>query len=149
MRVHDHVELLAGHNSRGEPVLEQVPADRLGPSRFRVTATPGLAWGCAAGDVLDVQPDGTFKITERGGAVAIHVTGSVDASIVGRLHDEFAPLGASVEAPPDLRFAVVTVEVAQGFAAIENAVERAISGAVEWHFGNVYDDQDRPLNWWT
>ena len=151
--VHEHVELFAGVNRRGEPVLEQVPAEMLEPSRFRVTATPGLAWGCAAGDVLDVHPDGTFDVARRGGSVAIHVTGRLDQSVVDRLRDEFAPLGATVEAPQDLRFAVVTVQVTHGFPAIERATERAIEtatrGTVEWHFGNVYDEQGKPLNWWS
>lgn len=88
-------------------------------------------------------------MAERGGGIAIHITGDLNPSILGHLRVEFARLDATVEAPPDLKFAVITVPVAHGFPAIEHAIRRATKGAVEWYFGNVYDDHDRPLNWWA
>lgn len=60
-------------------------------------------------------------------------------------------LRGRVEAPGRARFLVVTVPAAAGFPAIEAAVEDWVGRreGVEWYFGNVYDERDRPLNWWA
>ena len=66
----------AGRKSSGEPVREQVPAEHLGGSRYRLTATPGLALGCAEGEgeVMTVADDGSFEVEKRGGNVASSCT---------------------------------------------------------------------------
>jgi hypothetical protein len=67
------------------------------------------------------------------------------------LTDLMASLGGTVEAPDDLRFLVVTWPVSVGFPAIEAAVSRweSAGGGPGWCYGNVYDDNDAPLDWWT
>jgi hypothetical protein len=50
--------------------------------------------------------------------------------------------------PTNGRFIVVTVPATAGFAAVEDAIETWASGNdSDWYFGNVYDEDDRPLNW--
>ena len=58
---HEHVHLLAGRNSRG-PVTEAVPAVRVSEHRWRLTGSPVLTHGCASGDEVDVQADGSFVV---------------------------------------------------------------------------------------
>ena len=48
----------------------------------------------------------------------------------------------------DKRFIVVTVPVSAGFPVIEAVVvEWTSSNNSEWYYGNVYDEDDRPLGW--
>jgi hypothetical protein len=58
-------------------------------------------------------------------------------------------LGGIIEMPVDRRFIAVTVPVSAGFPAIEEVVERWTAGRhCPWGYGNVYDADDNPLNWW-
>lgn len=68
------------------------------------------------------------------------------ASLTKRLRT----LGGTVEVPEDRRFVVVTVPVAVGFPAVEAEMQQwQESTGLDWFFGNVYDEDERPLNWWA
>jgi hypothetical protein len=149
---HDHVALLAD-NPGGRQVRESTPARSVGVGEWLLLATPGLVQGCAAGDVVRVNDDGSFQVLHRGGNVSVNVysDGSADMKqSFALLKGLMAPLEATVEAPDDLRFLVVTCPISAGFPAIEEAMGRWVSagGGPEWCYGNVYDDLDRPLDWW-
>jgi Domain of unknown function (DUF4265) len=102
---------------------------------------------------VKVEPDGRFTVISRGGNVAIHIWSRSDLSPdqIGSLRDRFSRLGGIAEVPRRAKFAVVTVPVASGFPAIEEAIKDWVDAqeAVEWYYGNVYDADDRPLNWWA
>ncbi len=80
--------------------------------------------GCAAGDLVRVQPDGQSSVIERGGNVAAHVYASValPEAELEQLRVAFSALGGSVEWPATRQFAVVTVPATAGFPAIEAAL---------------------------
>ncbi|GIF50341.1 uncharacterized protein DUF4265 [Asanoa ferruginea] len=149
----DHVRLWAGDTSAGEPVFEMVPAEHLGGARYRLLGTPGLALGCAARDVVSVAPDGRLEVDERGGnvaAVAYLQPEARSSAALDTLRTSMEPLGALVESPPDLHFLVVTVPVTATFNAIEGALttwSESTPGS-SWYFANVFDADDKPLNWW-
>lgn len=151
---HDHVSLLAGTAKDGSPRTEMTPAEKLGASRYRILGTPGLANGCAEGDIVIVEHDGSFDVIERGGNIAIHVypAGPLGDEVLSDLKQRFGVLGGRVEYPPDTRFVAITVPSAAGFPKIEAAMDDAMrhpsASAVEWYFGNVYDDAGTPLEWW-
>ncbi|BFU46699.1 DUF4265 domain-containing protein [Krasilnikovia sp. MM14-A1004] len=149
---HEHVALLAGTNASGLPVHEQVPAARLGDGLYRVAGTPALVDGCAAGDVVHVQADGSFQVQHHGGNVAIQAftPEAFTTTDVERLTEVINSLGGVAEAPAHRRFLVVTVPVRVGFAAIEAAMTgwQAATPQAEWSFGNVYGVDGAPLNWW-
>jgi hypothetical protein len=109
--------------------------------------------GCAAGDVLAVEEDGAFQVVTRGGnlAVVTYVPEAQDISeALAVLRDGFGRLGGLVETPDDRRFVVVTVPAAVGFPPVEAQMHRwRESTALDWYFGNVYDENDEPLGWWT
>ena len=151
---HDHhVGLCAGLRSDGSPFIELVPARRLADGLYEVLGTPGMANGCARGDHISVDADGGFEVVMRGGHVAVHFypPGPLAVEDIAALRRQFADLNGDVEAPTPAKFAVVTVPVAVGFPAIERAVDAwlATRPDIEWHFGNVYDDDDAPLGWWS
>lgn len=146
-----HARLFAGTAASGAPVYEVVPAVRISQTEYEILGSPGLATGCAAGDRVRVFADGRFEIVTRGGnvCVVIYPRTPPDDSAVAPLRDAFEKLAGLVEAPEDKRFIVVTVPVSAGFPVIEAVVvEWASSNNAEWYYGNVYDEDDRPLGWW-
>ncbi|SDM30840.1 protein of unknown function [Allokutzneria albata] len=146
-----HVRLFAGTATSGEPVYEVVPAVRAGQTVYEILGSPGLATGCAAGDRVRVDADGRFEIITRGGNVCLVVYPPTppDDDAVAVLREAFGRLAGQVEAPVDKRFIVVTVPVSAGFPAIEAVVVEWTSRiGAEWYYGNVYDEDDRPIGWW-
>ena len=148
----DHVGLLAGLRSDGSPVVEQVPARKLGEGLYLILGSPGLANGCAEGDTVAVDSDGAFEVSERGGNVAVHIYSGTtvaepEAAELDRL---LQPLRGKCERHPQGRFAVATIPVQAGFPAIESTMQAWASTGrdIEWFFGNVYADDGAPLNWW-
>jgi len=153
------VRLLVQQGSSGRPVLEEVPAAREG-DLWRLTASPGLALGAAAGDLLRVGDDHAFDVLERGRNIAVHVS----APAAGPARTELARLRATLESlggwcdgvgwtrDRASSLSVFTVPLAASFARIEaalNAYTKAVP-AGEWYYVNVYDpaDDTTPLNWW-
>lgn len=148
--MHSHVALLAGRKSSGEPVFEQVPAEHLGGSTYRLAATPGLAVGCAEADVVRVAHDGSFQVEQRGGNLCVLFYGPRLGDVLEPLRKAFEVIGGRTEGPEDASLVVATVPVSVGFASVESAIRQGLvnSDGVEWFYGNVYDEHDRPLNWW-
>jgi hypothetical protein len=153
-----HVQLLAGHKSSGKPVMEAVPAVALSEGNaFRLSATPGLAAGCAAGDVVRVSADGSFVVTHYGGNLGIQLlvepsSGSVSFEhLVGRVESLGGYLDGGSDSPAGM-VRVFTIPVTAGFAQIEeifNAFSSEHPNAT-WAYANVYDPADgvTPLGWW-
>lgn len=147
----DHVRLFAGTASSGQPVYETVPAHLVEPGVYEVSHSPALAMGCAAGDRIRVLADGRFEVLARGGnlCVMIYPDSPPDNAAVAALRATVDGLRGVVECPADNRFVVLTVPIGAGFPAVEAAVAEWTSAhSAEWQYGNVYDDNDRPLGWW-
>lgn len=144
------VDLVAGQKSSGEPVYEEVLVDREGADTYRVVATPALALGTAAGDVIEVDPQrGTFDVVVRGQNLAVQVYGR--HALVDEVTDDVVRLGGGLDGrAPGIT--VFTIPVSAGFPAVE-AVFNGLAerhAEIEWYFGNVYDPIDgvTPLGWW-
>ncbi|WP_461024347.1 DUF4265 domain-containing protein [Thalassiella azotivora] len=143
------ITLLVAGSDPAQPVREQVSVEPLGSGRYRVLATPGLVMGTAAGDVVEVAPDGTPNVLERGGNVAVQLYAADVAS------DELTPalvaLGGRLDGRIPDTLSVYTVPAAVGFPAIQAVLEwlgRRHPDA-EWEFGNVWaEDGVTPLDWW-
>jgi hypothetical protein len=150
---HQTIRILAGQNSNGDPVLEAVPAEEVGPGAFRLLGSPGLAQGAAAGDKVAVHDDGSFNVLERGGNLAIQVVGArgFDAESLQQLVDDVGRLGGRLDGG-EARLRVFTIPVSAGFAAVESAFNDFVgrTTGTEWYFANVYDPRDgvTPLGWW-
>ncbi|WP_062647903.1 DUF4265 domain-containing protein [Streptomyces maremycinicus] len=148
---HCHVALRVGFGGSGKPVFETLPALAVGPGRYELTGSPGMVEGCAAGDLLEIDADGCFRVERRGPNFCVQAFGEppFDAGALESLTDAFASLGGLVEAPADRRFIVVTVPAAVGFPAVEAVMRTWAAGVsvrVEWGFGNVFGPDGEPLN---
>ncbi|MEV4319120.1 DUF4265 domain-containing protein [Actinocrispum sp. NPDC049592] len=152
------VRLLAGTAPSGRPVFENVPADRTAPDEWTLTASPGMAMGAAAGDVVRVRPDGRFDVLTRAGNIAVHAAGPTSATgQFDRLVQAVERLGGRLDGRGYTKdntssMAVFTIPYAAGFEAVEaafNDYAATVPGG-EWYYVNVYDpaDDTTPLNWW-
>ena len=134
-----HVRLLAGHAGAGHPVFEVLPARSLDVGVFELVGSPGMVLGCAAGDVLRVGEDGRFEMVQQGANLCVQAyrPGRFTPESFADLEAKVAALDGSAEAPPDLRFIVVTLNRATRLSTIEatmNAWTENTDGA-EWWFG--------------
>ena len=144
------IGLLAAFKQTGEPVHEELPARPLGAGVWRLMSTPGLVLGVAADDVVRVDDDGSFEVLERGGNVAVQVYTQQPQAEVEKLLAEVEGNGGWLDGYHAGRLAVFTFPVTTGFEAIESIVSAYTRRhEEEWYYGNVYDDQDQPLNWWA
>lgn len=128
-------------------MFEILPARQVRSDLFELGGSPGLVLGCAAGDVLRVADDGRFEVVEQGGNLCIQTAGHGHFSpeSFAELRHAVEELGGLAEAPPDLRFIVVTVVRELGLPAIEQVMDTWVAGidGVEWWFGNG-DQADSP-----
>lgn len=145
-----HVTLIAGE-SNGAPMFEPVHVAPLGGNLYRVIFSPGLVYGVAAGDEIELEADGRFKIVRRGRNLAVRVlsefplseyadqlAGVVSARLAGRLDGQITH---------GLAF---TIPVSTGFSTVEEVFDGFVQehpGTV-WEYGNVYDDAGKPIGWW-
>lgn len=153
----DTVRLLVETGPSGRPVHEDVPAVREGDD-WRLKASPGLAMGAAAGDLLRVGPDYAFDVLERGRNIAVHVSAPATASgELATLQTKIESMGGWCDGVGWARdrsssLSVFTIPFHAGFAQIEATLNEYVSAvpAGEWYYVNVYDPADdaTPLNWW-
>ncbi|GAA1808072.1 hypothetical protein GCM10009682_32350 [Luedemannella flava] len=152
MQDHDHVRLLAEVSETGQPRLEELPATRLGHDVYLVDGSPMFTYGCAAGDRIRVAEDGTFEVLERGGNLCLRVypTEPLSEASVEALRHRIGDLDGLVETPGDRRFVVITAPVTAGFPDLQAVLDQWTEehGGV-WEYGNVYDEDNKPLDWWT
>ena len=145
-----HVLLRVG-GSIEEPAFEPVHVAPLGGRSYQVIFSPGLAYGIAADDEIEIQDDGTYVVTCRGRNLAVRVlsptslaehaqslTSQVQQVLGGRLDGQVSK---------GLAF---TIPIAAGFKQVEATFEQFISRhpGTLWEYGNVYDENGNSLGWW-
>jgi hypothetical protein len=142
------VELIAGRNARGEGVREEVLVDDHGYGVVRITRSPGLVLGLAAGDLVRIdRATGSFELLQRGGNLAVQVYGPhevVDEATAG-----IRALGGRLDGrAPDLT--VFTVPAAEGIGGLSAVLDELADRhpAVEWDLGNAYGEDGELLRWW-
>ncbi|MFC3993658.1 DUF4265 domain-containing protein [Actinoplanes siamensis] len=146
-----HVRLLAGLGAGGQLVYETVLTRIVEPDLHLVLGTPAFVEGIAAGDQIRVRAGGAFEVVRRGGNICLLVVpeSAPRPEDLTPLRDAFDELGGIVELPPDRRFIVITVPAAAGFDAVEAAIDGWTGPrGHHWEYGNVYDPDGNPLNWW-
>jgi hypothetical protein len=141
----EHIEL------RVEPDgAEPVHVERIG-NHFRVLYSPGLVYGVAAGDEIEVTEGGEFRVVHRGGNLSIRV---LCANGVASFAEELErSVGVLLGGRLDGRVQnglVFTVPPKVGFRGIERVFDQLREGNAEvvWEFGKIYDAQGNELGWW-
>lgn len=147
---------MAGLRPDGQAVIENVPAKKLNDQHwYELDSTPAFVKDVARGDVITVNPQqpGEFTLQTRGGNLAIRVMAKSSLEAIREaLTGELEKLGGQLDIESE-RILVYSIHVSCGFQAIEDILNKYISGREDclWYYGNVYDpnDGETPLNWWT
>jgi hypothetical protein len=145
------IRLIAGHRSTGQPVYEEVPIERTGDA-IRVLATPGMAFGIAADDLIEIH-DGAASVVARAGNVGIQVLQpAVREPDAMRLIDAIERIDGWLDGFDPRGIIALSVPASAGFPAIEAMLAEYVSSApgATYSYTNVYADDEGlvPLNWW-
>ncbi|MFD1216847.1 MULTISPECIES: DUF4265 domain-containing protein [Microbulbifer] len=149
------IELFAGINPDGEPVVERMQVKVNEDDSVQLVRSPAFIKGIASGDTIKVNREDpekpTFELVKRSGNLAVRVFCRGDST---KLSDQLTPqlekLGGELDMESP-RLLVYSIHVSCGFAEIEKILNSACDGANSvWIYGNVYDpvDGQTPLNWW-
>jgi hypothetical protein len=153
----DSVKLLADFVD-GKPVYETIPAEKIGPNRYRLQASPGFAPGVANGDEIELAPDmHAYRVLKRSGNICIQLflrecTPDDKQQITDIMESIGGWLDGGAGANNRLSLLIYSVPVQVGFTLMEDAMAEIAEDFPidQWAYGNVYDTRDgvTPLNWW-
>lgn len=147
------LELFAGiHPQNHQPIFEQVLACQAdSPGHFRLLKSPVFVKDVAAGDEIKVSEEarGRFSIVTRSGNLSIRVfLREPNDALEQALTGDIEKLGGDLDVRSE-RALVYSLHFGVGFQSIEQLLEKHLkAGEARWLYGNVYDDQGEPLNWW-
>ena len=132
-------------------MFEPVHVNPLGEKTYRVLFSPGLAYGIAADDEIQLLDDGQYEVTRRGRNLAVRVLSAKSLSEHAHaLTDQVRErLGGRLDGQTSKGLAF-TVPVSAGFQAVEALFEQFVANqtGVVWEYGNVYDENGKPIGWW-
>jgi hypothetical protein len=146
-------------SSGDSPVYEMVPAEEIGPRRYRISSSPGFAAGVASGDEIELDSfeKRGFRVVRRSGNICVQIFFSrllkdEDNAVVARMRSVGGWLDGGMELSQQPgRLLIFTIPARVGFASIERLMSEICTGyhVDRWMYGNVYDDDGQtPLNWW-
>ncbi|MFT7387378.1 MAG: hypothetical protein ACI8VC_000618 [Candidatus Endobugula sp.] len=146
------IELFAGNDPQGHPVVERLSVRQNGDESFQLVKSPAFIKGLAGGDEVTLLEDSKeFEIKQRSGNLCIRVYAKSHlAEISEQLTPELEKLGGDLDTET-ARFLIYSIHVSCGFTAIESLLNQYVTSAGGlWIYGNVYDPEDgvTPLNWW-
>ncbi|MCR6650314.1 MAG: DUF4265 domain-containing protein [Cellvibrionaceae bacterium] len=145
------IELFAGRNPEGQPVVERIPVEINDQNECRLVRSPAFVKGLARGDLIRVnQQNGEFELRQRSGNLCIRVFSRGDIrALDDAITPELEKLGGQLDFE-NPRVLVYSIHVSCGFNAIETVLNAHLSTDSAWFYGNVYDPEDgvTPLNWW-
>lgn len=148
------MQLVAGTDSRGAPVLEKLGVALLGDGQFELLRSPLFVRDLAAGDIFTCNENNPadYRVLRRSGNLAIRIFRKSDiAEVEEALTPEVKKLGGSLDLQTD-RALVYSLHVNIGFGPIEQLFDGAMARFRDavWYYGNIYDRADgvTPLHWW-
>lgn len=151
-----HVELPIIVKGARAGRAEMVEVEAAPNGRFTVFEPPALVEGLAVGDIFELAPNelSGFKVTYHSGNLTIWLMlpdpamyseadrASLDAAL--------APLGGVFDGCAMGKILIFSVHVTALFDQIEKVMQTLVEKypGSNWQYGNVYDWDNKPLNWW-
>lgn len=147
------IELFAGNDPQGQPVVERLAVRQNDDDSFQLVKSPAFIRGLASGDTVKMLPDSKeFEIQQHSGNLCIRVYAKENLEAISeQLSPAIEKLGGELDTETP-RFLVYSIHVSCGFSAIEALLNQYVnSSECMWAYGNVYDPADgiTPLNWWN
>lgn len=147
----EHTLLYVGDRSDGSPAYEPVHLAPTDKGTYKVLFTPGLAYDIAAEDEIELLDGGHYRVITRGGNLAVRVFSEAqfDTSSEQLICAVANELSGRLDGRID-RGLAFTIPVRSGFPAVEKVFGEYLQmnpGTV-WEYGNVYDENGNPLEWW-
>ena len=143
-----HLFLRLGERN-GKPDYEPVHVEPVAGNRFRVLYSPGIAYGVAAGDELEVDEEGRYKVVARAGNLSVRLLcGSGVADIEQSLTEQIERIGGRLDGQVRAGLAY-TIPLSVGRDVIGQLFAKAKQenpGAL-WEYGNVYDEDGKLMEW--
>ncbi len=142
--------------TRRESILAEATAT---DGLYIARSIPAFVHGLALDDhfrLLDAER-GSFRLVKRSGELAIRVfmRGPLDRFEVRHIIDGFTQQGGRYEVARNsvdqagMSLLLLSANVDIGFATLESLLGQLPPDACEWEYGNVYDREGRPLDWWN
>jgi len=146
------IELFAGNDPQGQPIVERLSVKQQEDDSFQLVKSPAFIRGIASGDIVKMLPDTKeFEIKQHSGNLCIRVYARQGIEELSeQLTPEFEKLGGELDTETP-RFLVYSIHVSCGFKEIESLLNKHVNNEDQmWVYGNVYDPKDgvTPLNWW-
>jgi hypothetical protein len=146
------IPLVAGLNTEGEPVFEQIEVSPVEGAKdeYRLQKAPAFVRGLARGDRIrfPARTELGAELLQRSGNLTVRVfrKHNIDAA-EQMLTPEFELLDGMLD-QHSAGLLVYSIHVSIGFLLLDKAVGQF--GGLVWYYGNVYDPKDgsTPLNWW-
>ncbi len=148
------IELFAGIDQGGQPIVERLPVRVSEDNCCQLVKSPAFVAGIASGDTIRLEPGSQdFTLVKRSGNLSIRVISRDDiAKLANNLGSALEKLGAELDTETE-RMLVFSIHVSCGFSAIEQCLNQHVGkdGRSAWFYGNVYDPADgtTPLLWWN
>ena len=144
-----HINL---HIEGTENDTQPVEVEYVSPEIYRVMFSPGFVENIAAGDLVRITDEkkGEFEVIKYGGNISVKISDVISiASKLKSIDKVLTQVGARRDGNLE-HVAVWTIPAKNGFKKIEEAIDKACELLQEptWWYGNVYDAQNNPLNWW-
>ncbi len=143
-----HLLLRLGERN-GKPDYEPVHVEPVAGHRFRVLYSPGLAYGMAAGDELEVDEEGRYEVVARGGNLSVRLLcGSGVADMEPSWTEQIERIGGRLDGQVRAGLAY-TIPLSAGRDVIGRIFAKAKQenpGAL-WEYGNVYDEDGKLMEW--
>jgi len=138
--------------ANGVPQYEPVHGEFLDGGAWLLLQSPSFVYGLAAGDEIELgETKGSFQLLARGGNIALRI---LSEKPLGAAFDALAEtVAAELDGRVDGQLeqaAVFTMPAAAGFDNIEQIFNDYVDEqpGTLWEYGNVYDEDGEPLEWW-
>jgi hypothetical protein len=147
------IELFAGNDPQGKPVVERLSVRQNEDDSFQLVKSPAFIRGLASGDTVKMLADTKeFEIQQHSGNLCIRIYAKQNLDEINeQLTPALEKLGGELDTETP-RLLVYSIHVSCGFTAIEALLNQYVKGSdCMWAYGNVYDPADgvTPLNWWV
>jgi hypothetical protein len=147
--------LIDNAGGRREVVLAEPSGE---DNEFIIQNIPAFTYGLGLKDTIRLlnSESGSYEVIKRARQIVVrlYVDGSLDKPEIKSLIDDVVDLGGFFEVGKNTDQAdgksllLMALSLNVGFGKIEELLKPFGGVGYQWEYGNVYDADGNPLNWW-